>query len=205
MPLSSRNKKIIVVGIIYIGILASVIGWNWIQYQNRLQLSPCEDESWCVRVYGNVKEELSIGISYLTNNETFDYIPDTYFNMSNSWGTQYRRIYSGISVADILQSTQIIGPDAKYIQFESNDGFSSFLLPLQVVLENPQSVLLVHREGRQEIESKENGGDGPIMSFVALDILQNNTEILLIFQENGQDFAYNSVYNVKYCNSIKII
>jgi hypothetical protein len=125
--------------------------------------------------------------------------------MNNSWATQYRKTVAGVSLADILQKTNFISEDAKYIQFQANDGFSSFKLPLQVVYDNPQYVLLIHRVNGQDLGFKEEGDDGPIMGFVALEAIQNNPEIIKIFQENGQDAIYNSVYNVKWVSTILII
>jgi hypothetical protein len=159
-----------------------------------------------VKIYGEgIQEEIYIPLSDIQNNDTFNYINNKDFDMLNSWGTEYHRSYSGIALDDVLIKAGLTGLYDERLQFEADDGFKSFELPVRIVLSNPGMVLLAHKEENQLLEPKELGGDGPVKSVVSLEAIQNDTEVQAIFKSNGQNFVYNSVFAVKYCKWIKII
>jgi len=165
----------------------------------------CVNETWCVSITGNVNEIVQIGISKLRDNKTFTYVPDTQYAWLNSVGSSSTVSFAGVELADVLKKTKVLPSNATELRFVGTDGYSSFDLPISVVLANPDRVLLANRENNNALGTKDQGGDGPIKSFVALDVLQGNTEVAAIFQAQGQSTVYNSVYAVKWCNSIIII
>jgi len=165
----------------------------------------CVNETWCVTISGDVQSVVHIGLSKLQNGSTFTYVPDKQYPMVNSVGTQYNATFAGISIADIFNKTKVLLPNATMLDFMGSDGYASFELPISVVLDNPNDVLLANRENGQVLGTKADGGDGPIMSFVALEALQGNSQVASIFRSNGESKVYNSLYAVKWCNSIVIL
>ena len=185
-----------------------VYNWTLLGSQDQKPLSSkwkCINESWCVTISGNVNESVQIGISKLRDNSTFVYVPNRPYAWLNVEGSSDTMYFAGVELADVLVKTKVILPNATKLQFEGTDGYVSFELPISVVLANPDEVLLANSENNNTLATKDQGGDGPIKSFVALDVLQGNAEVTAIFHANGKTFVYNSGYAVKWCNYIKII
>ncbi|WP_371804206.1 hypothetical protein [Candidatus Lokiarchaeum ossiferum] len=204
IKISKRHISIIGASIIFFSILGTLFIYNWNQYQtNRDQFKNCND-SWCVRISGNVNYEMSVGISYLLN-DSFARVENQEFQVLNSFETNYNKTLSGVVLWDILNQTGLLRGNSSLIQFQASDGYKSFKLPLRIIQNFPKMIIIVTHIDGKLIPPKENGGDGPLMAAVDYPSLINDSEVEQIFNDNQQDFVYNSQYNVKYLNSIIII
>ena len=199
---SSRKKKIIAASVIFFSILISLFIYNWASYQ--VQFDECNDPNGCIRIYGNVIDEKFVPISDLQNDGTFTYIDSQEYKIVNAWTTEYNKSVAGVSLNNIFKTLEIIPDNATYIQFEAVDNFKSFKLPIEVVRNFPNQVLLINKEDGKILEPKSDGGEGPIKGFVSLPALQNNQNVTEVFAENGEDTVYNSVFNVKYLSAVRV-
>jgi hypothetical protein len=203
--LSPRNKKILLFSFVFVTVFGILFYYNWQQYQKELnQFQSSCSESNCLKIYGNVDDDLYIGISALLD-DTFDREENIDFFMINRFSTEFSVKVSGVQLFDVLGKADILSGNATRIIFESIDGFKSFELPISIIKNNPTLILIVTHVNGVTIPSKDNGGDGPLKSVVSYDTIKNNTEIQQIFAENNVDFVFNTIYNVKYLSAIKII
>jgi hypothetical protein len=163
------------------------------------------NDSWYLRIYGNVIREYYIGISTLLNSSNFLYLERVPIQFLNSWGTIWNRDFSGVPLDDIFQKLDSFQPSATMLRFEAIDNYISFNLPIKTVIDNPNCTMIADKERGFPLLSQNLGGDGPLKSIVKLDILQNDPEISQIYAANGQTTIYNSQYAVKYCTAIKIL
>ena len=161
------------------------------------------NESWVIRIYGNVKREYYIGLSFLENSSLFNYTT-RHFYMVNQYGTEWNRDFSGADLEMIFNQTDCLSNDSKSLRFLADDGYSSFELPVRLIVENPGNVLLARKENDVLLKPKTDGGDGPIKSVVSFEIIENDAEITEIYADKGQDVIYNSQYAVKYCSELFI-
>lgn len=209
--LTRRNAAIVIFSVAFVTAVVALFIYNWQSTQVvQTPQSPrsqwnCVNETWCVNIYGDVQQEAHIGISKLMNGSTFTWVPEKTYSMVNSYGTQENVTLAGVSLASIFNKTQILSPNATDLEFIGVDGYASFELPISVVLANPNSVILASYENGHPITTKSQGGDGPIESFVILDVLQNNPDVTEIFHDNGESTIYNSTYKCMYCDAIKIL
>ncbi len=190
--------------IIFFIILGSLFIYNWMEYQAiREKFEDCDD-SWCVYISGNVNYEMFVGISYMLN-DSFSRVENREFQFFNSFGTRYNKTLSGVVLWDMLNQPNFLTDDANLIRFEASDGYKSIELPISIIRDFPEMVILVTHIDGQLIETKEDGGDGPLMAAVDFPSIMDNEEIIKIFEDHQQDFVYNSLYNVKYLDSIIVI
>ncbi|MHA1672515.1 MAG: hypothetical protein ACTSYI_02720 [Promethearchaeota archaeon] len=154
-----------------------------------------------IHFYGDgVKNPLNVSHSALLNETytTFRNIPYLSLNRVNITDNL---MITGVSLADILQTNDILRDNATYVQFVGVDGAKSFYFPLRIILADVQNVLIV---------TEENGGspvDGPLKIAVFMDAIENDTELIQYFQENcapGEDFVHNSKYAWKWLTAIHI-
>jgi len=199
---TSRKKKIIIASVIFFSILISLFAYNWLAFQG--EFDECDDPNDCIRIYGNVINEKFVSGSEIQNNVLFTYVESQEYDMLNSWGTEYSKTVSGVSLNSIFERLSIIPINATYIQFEAVDNFKSFKLPIEVVRNFPNQVLLINKEYGRILKPKSDGGEGPIKGFVSLPALQNNQNVTEVFAENGENTVYNSVFNVKYLSAVRV-
>ena len=204
MKISKRKLTILGAALIFFSVLGTLFVYNWNQYLKvREQFKDCND-SWCVNLTGNVNYEMSIGISYLLN-DTFDRIENREFQILNRVETQYNKTMSGVILWDILNQTDFLRDNSTLLRFQASDGYRSFEIPIRIIKEFPEMVIIVTHIDGQRINLKENGGDGPLMGGVDYPCITNDPELEQIFSDRQQDFVYNSQYNVKYLDTIIII
>lgn len=202
--MQKRSRNILLISIVFTITLASLFTYNWIEYQRVMQKYQQCDDTWCIRIYGNVQEESFFGISNVLNGD-FERLENRSFYYLNMYNTSRTFNVSGIRVWDVLQSVKILLGDYEYIRFEATDGYKTYLIPISLVIENPDSFLIISHINGEPIPSKEDGGDGPLMSAVFLDALAQSPEMIQIFQDNlppGFNHVHNSKFTVKYLNAI---
>jgi hypothetical protein len=205
MPkISRRNLKILLSSLVFLSILVPLIAVNLIEFQQRVLLMQC-GESWCIRIYGNVKEEFNIGLSYFEKNDPFDYISVDSVAMLNRVGTSWTQAYAGVSLSDIFELTDCIPDNATLLRFEAVDGYKSFNLPIRIVTDNPDQIIICNSENGQILATKEQGGEGPLKSYVPLELIQNDAEVQQIYSDVGLDTVFNSAFSVKWLDAIYII
>ena len=202
--MKARTRNIIIATIIFSAIFGSLFYYNWDLYmETKNQFKECDDSS-CLRITGNVSNDKFIGISYLLN-DSFTRVEDVEFHVVNSVGTEYNRTLSGVMLLDILMLYNLLGDDAEYISFKSIDLYTTFNLPIRLIRENPEMVIIVTHEDGQLLKSKELGGNGPLAAAVDYDCIKDDSEMQQIFEDKNQDFVHNSKFNVKYLDTIIVI
>lgn len=202
--MKARTRNIIIATIIFSAILGSLFYYNWNLYmETKDQFKECDD-SCCLRITGNVSDDKFIGISYLLNG-SFTRLENVEFYVLNSFGTEYNKTISGVILLDILDLYNLLGDDAEYIRFQALDGYKSYNLPIRLIKDNPEMVIIVTHEDGQLLKSKEMGGNGPLMVAVNYDCIKDDSEMQQIFEDKNQDFVHNSKYNVKYLDTIIVI
>ncbi|MCP4763985.1 MAG: hypothetical protein GY870_19590 [archaeon] len=193
-----RNIKIMASIIIFISIVGILFVYNW----SLIPKNDCESD--CIVIYGNVSEEWSISVSSLRG-IFYNREENMEFNMLNSYSTEWTILVSGVQLWDIFEKLDIINDNAEFIKFVASDGYFSPKLPIAIIRDNPESVILATHEDGELIKNKTQGGDGPIIPIVELDVVQNNETVIQIFEEINEDFVHNSKYKVKYLSRIEII
>ena len=202
--MKARTRNIIIATIIFSSILGSLFYYNWSQYAKiKEDFEDCDD-SYCIRIMGNVNFEIFIGISYLLN-DTFTLVENVEFHVVNSVGTEYNRTLSGVMLLDILTLYNLLGDEAEYIRFQSMDGYKTYNFPIRLIKDNPEMVIIVTHEDGKLLNPKELGGNGPLMAAVDYDCIKNDSEMQQIFEDKNQDFVHNSKFNVKYLDTIIVI
>ncbi len=197
----NNNKKfsLLLLGVCFAGFIVSQIGLvSADPSQSDLDQFYSEDT---VHFYGDgVKNSLNISRSALLN-ETYITYQDIHYLFLNRANTTYNLTITGVSLADILQTNDVLRDNATYVQFVGVDGAKSFYIPLRIILADVQNVLIV---------TEEDGGspdDGPLKIAVFMDAIENDTELIQYFQENcapGEDFVHNSKYAWKWLTAIHI-
>lgn len=202
--ISKRHATIIGASFIFFSVLGTLFIYNWNQYQaNRDQFKDCND-AWCLKISGNVNYDMFVGISYLLN-DSFARVENQEFQILNSFETKYNKTLSGVVLWDVLNQTGLLRDNSTLIRFQASDGYKSIELPLRIIQNFPEMIIIVTHIDGQLIPYKENGGDGPLMAGVDYPSIINDNELEQIFSDSQQDFVYNSQYNVKYLDSIIII
>ena len=204
MKFSRRNQAIGIISLIFFSSLGALFIYNWQEYQ-RLQekFEECTD-SYCLYISGNVNYEMFIGITSLLNG-TFPRVEDAEFQVLNSYGNEYNRTVSGVPLWYLLNQTYLLKEDSLHIRFQASDGYKSLELPIQVLQNFPEMVLVVTHVDGELLDYKEDGGDGPLMAAVNFPSIADNTDVEQIFTNWHQDFVHNSKYNVKNLDSIIVI
>ena len=184
--------------------MVSLFIYNWVEYQKVLEkYAVCEDSS-CVRIYGNIQEEVFIGLSDILDGD-YERLENVSYDYLNMYQTSELYNVSGIRIWDILQYIQPILGDVTYFRFEATDGYETYLIPLRLVEAFPDDFLIISHIDGAPLSTKENGGDGPLMSAVFMDAIANDTEIIQLFQDMllpGFDHVHNSKFSVKYLDAI---
>jgi len=179
--------------------------WNQLNLNNSNNNSNNSSEPCYLKIYGNIVEEKTIPYSAIAGNN-YTRIENDPFEFLNSVGTRYNATISGVSLYSLLIYYSLLTNTSKYIQFEADDGYKSPKLPLSILINNPNSVLIATHENGVVYKSKSAGGDGPLVSAVKLDAIQNNQEVIDTLAEIGRaDFVYNTAYKVKYLTAIYVI
>ena len=94
-----------------------------------------------------------------------------------------------------------------HIQFRANDGYKRPKLPISVMRNFPDDVLILTHIRNARIKPKEEGGDGPLLGYCSLSALQSNEEIIQWCAENndyGGTHVYNTMFKVKYFVAIEV-
>ncbi|TFH30880.1 MAG: hypothetical protein E4G98_01230 [Promethearchaeota archaeon] len=199
-----NNKKskilgFLIIGVCFAGVFLSQIGLASADpSQSDLDQLYLDDK---IHLYGDgIKNPINVSHSALLN-ETYTTFLNISYLFLNRVNTTYNLKISGVSLANILQTHDILQDNATYVQFVGNDGAKSFYLPLRIILADVQNVLIV---------TEEDGGapdDGPLKIAVFLDAIVNDTEMIQYFHENcapGEDFVHNSKYAWKWLTAIHI-
>ncbi|MBD3195621.1 MAG: hypothetical protein GF317_11225 [Candidatus Lokiarchaeota archaeon] len=81
--------------------------------------------------------ELSISLSELKSDK-YEKIESHTFDIKNSVGREYERIYSGVSLRSIFEVEDLISgnPSLLYFKFRGRDGYITEALPLSTVFNN---------------------------------------------------------------------
>ncbi|MHA1672514.1 MAG: hypothetical protein ACTSYI_02715 [Promethearchaeota archaeon] len=202
--IKKRTRNILIVTFLFCTVITTLFIYNWVEYQEVMdKYAVCED-SFCVRIYGNIQEEVFIGLSDILDGD-FERLENISYDYLNMYKTSEIFNISGIRVWDVLQSIRPILGDVTYFRFEATDGYSTYLIPLRLVEAYPDDFLIVSHVDGILLQTKEEGGDGPLMSTVSMDAIANDTEIIQLFQDMllpGFDHVHNSKFSVKYLNAI---
>ncbi|MHA1720283.1 MAG: hypothetical protein ACTSWX_04935 [Promethearchaeota archaeon] len=202
--MKTRTRNLIIASIVFSAILGTLFYYNWNRYIETKNLFKECNDTCCLRFTGNVIDEKFIGISYLLNG-SFERVENAEFHVVNSVGTEYNITVSGVKLWDILKIFNLLGDDAKYIRFQSIDGYITYNFPIRLIRNNPELVLIVTHEDGQLLKPKEKGGDGPLKVAIDYDCIKDDPEMQRIFEENHQDFVHNSKFNVKNLDTIIVI
>lgn len=160
-------------------------------------------------IYGNtgsLKQNISIPMNSLYDGSFMikEYINATFLN---AFGRQYEEDIRGVVINEIFTRYDLMYENVTHIQFIAIDGYKSPKLPISVMKENPEEVLiLTHIDGVQ-IKPKIKGGDGPLVGYCSLAVLQSNEEIIQWCAENndyGGTHVYNTMFKVKYFVAIEV-
>ncbi len=202
--LTNRRKiALMIFGIVFFASIGGLFAYNWQQRQDILsKFQDCEDD-WCLRIYGNVQSELLIGISYLLN-DTFERRENVSFHQLNMYNNTREFNISGVVLWDILKKSGIVGTDASSFRFESTDGYETYLLPISILKEHSDEILIVTHIDGEIIPYQADGGDGPLKVAVFMEAIQENPSVQKTFDEYNQNFVHNSKFSVKYLNMIQI-
>jgi hypothetical protein len=204
LKLNRRTLIISASTIIFFTILGSLFINYWQYQQNILEnFQNCDDDDGCLRIYGNIVSEYYIGITDLKNG-TFDRIENISYYQLNMYNNSVEYSISGVKLWDIFNVTGIFASGVEYFRFESTDGYVTYNLPIQFLLENPDAVIIVTQIDGEDIPPKAEGGDGPLESAIFLEPLLESEEVQEIFEDNNQDFVHNSKFSVKYFNMIHL-
>ncbi|MHA1520002.1 MAG: hypothetical protein ACTSRK_07440 [Promethearchaeota archaeon] len=202
--LQKRTRNILIASFLLSTVLVSLFIYNWVEYQEVMEkYAVCEDTS-CVRIYGNIQEEVFIGLSDILDGD-FDRLENISYDYLNMYKTSEIFNISGIRVWDVLQSIRPILGDVTYFRFEATDGYGTYLIPLRLVEAFPDDFLIISHVNGIPLLTKEEGGDGPLMSAVSMDAIAEDPEIIQLFQDMllpGFDHVHNSKFSVKYLNAI---
>lgn len=180
--------------------------WNQLNSNNSNNNNSNNSSELCyLRIYGNIIEEKSIPYSAMVGTN-YSRIENDPYEFLNSVGTRYNATISGVSLYSILMYYSLLTNTSTYIQFEADDGYKSPKLPLSILKNQPNSVLIATHENGVAYKAKSAAGDGPLVSAVRLDVIQNNQEVIDFLAEIGRaDFVYNTAYKVKYLTAIYIV
>jgi len=195
---------------VYLLIILVLFQFNWNQLNstndnNNNNNSNTSSEPCYLRIYGNILEEKSIPYSAMVGNN-YTRIENDPYEFLNSVGTRYNATISGVSLYSILIYYSLLTNTSRYIQFEADDGYKSPKLPLSILIDHPNSVLIATHENGVTYKAKAAAGDGPLVSAVRLDVIQNNQEVKDFLAEIGRaDFVYNTAYKVKYLTAIYVV
>ena len=80
----------------------------------------------------------------------------------NTFGTDNTFIASGVRLVDLIDGLEIQHGNANGIRFIATDGFESPFLPLDLVLENPELVIVYNAMDGEYLEGEDENGDGPL-------------------------------------------
>ena len=196
----TRNRKIGASIIIFISIITILLVYNFAN----VDYFECDEDN-CIKIYGNVKEDAYIGRSDLLSGE-FKIVEIDGFYVYNRFHNTYTVDIIGVQIWDILNRLDIYYDNTTRLIFESQDGYRSPSLPISIMKNFPDCVLLVTHEGGKLLKDKSSGGDGPIISAVSYNEVFENQEVLDFFDEElNQDFVYNSAYKAKWLTSIQVL
>ncbi|MHA1520001.1 MAG: hypothetical protein ACTSRK_07435 [Promethearchaeota archaeon] len=199
---NSKNNKIIgmfILGVCLTGFLASEIGLASAD-PSQSDLDRLYSDK-ILHFYGEgVINPLNVSYDALLDGTytTFRDIPYLFLNRVN---TTYNLTITGVSLADILQTNNILRENATYVQFVGVDGAKSFYFPLRIILADVKNVLIVTEEDGAAPD------DGPLKIAVFMEGIVNDPEMIQYFQENcapGEDFVHNSKYAWKWLTAIRI-
>ena len=196
----TRNRKIGASIIIFVSIISILLVYNFAN----VDYFECENDN-CIKIYGNVKETVYIEQSdLLSNHFKTEQLDDFY--VYNRFHNDHTIDIIGVQIWDILNDLNIYFDNTTRLIFEAQDGYRSPSLPISILKNFPDCVLLVTHEDGRLLKDKASGGDGPIICAVSYDEVFENQEVLDYFEEElGTDFVYNSAYKVKWLTAIQII
>ena len=204
MKQNTRKRVIISTSIFIVVVLGGLFAYNWNLYQRNQQLySECKEDG-CLRIYGNVQQDLFIDPSYLMNN-SFPQIENASYHILNSFHNTEDMYISGVALWEIFTQTQILGDNATYVRFEADDGYQTYFLPIRILRAHPDKVVIMTHIDGMPMLSKEEGGEGPLRIAVYLDVIANDTEVQDTFAQYFQTFVHNSKFSVKYLNAIYVL
>lgn len=180
--------------------------WNQLNSSNSNNNNSNNSSEPCyLKIYGNVAREQFIPYSAIAGNN-YTRIENEPFEFLNSFGTRYNATISGVSLYSILIYYSLLTNTSTNIQFEADDGYKSPKLPISIMINNTNSVIIATHEKGVAYKSKSTGGDGPLVSAVKLNVIQNNQEVIDYLAEIGRaDFVYNTAYKVKYLTAIYVV
>ncbi|UYP48718.1 hypothetical protein NEF87_005003 [Candidatus Lokiarchaeum ossiferum] len=202
--MKKRTLRIALFTVIFSGILVSLFVYNWVEYQKILEKYESCEETWCVRVYGEVTQESFIGYSNFID-DSIPRIENVSYFWKNMYNTTRTFNISGVRVWDVLQSMKQLLQNPQYFRFEATDGYLTYLLPFRLLEEHPDDFIIVTHIDGKIIPNRTNGGDGPLMSAVLMEGIENDPEVISLFQENlspGFNHVHNSKFSVKYFNAL---
>ncbi len=151
--------------------------------------------------YGDgVMESFNISKTALLNN-TYETCKNLNFTWLNKMGTKNYLQISGVFLYSIFNNLDVLNDNATYIRFVGNDGYKSYYFPIRIMKNNTHSVIITTEENG-EVPPK-----GPIESNVLYESIVNDSEMIAMFKElgaSGENFVYNSLFNVHYLSAIEI-
>lgn len=199
-----NRRKIIIISfsLIFFSTIGILFAYNWQIRQDLLQkFEACEDD-WCVRFYGNVQQEMFVGISYLLN-DTFERVENVSFHQVNMYNNTSDFNVSGVKLWDIVSELRIISSEAETFRFEALDGYATYELPINILRNFPDKILIITHIDGELIKPQEEGGSGPLKVAVFMEAILDNPQIEATFEKYNQEFVHNSKFSVKYLNMIQ--
>ncbi|MFX1294477.1 MAG: hypothetical protein ACFFD2_06445 [Promethearchaeota archaeon] len=175
-----RNLKILIFFTAIISVTIPLLVYNFM-IRNPL--------IWELTIKGNVKQEVVIHYQQITDGE-FKIIEDMEFYFINSYGTEESHIYSGPTLWQILNQTDILLENSTKYYFRCYDNYVTESLWLSDIEIHPEYVIIAFKEGDQFLKPKSEGGTGPLRAIVHFNLTNPNP--------NGEYWA-------KYLNEIIII
>lgn len=198
------RRKIIFLSfsLIFFSTLGVLFAYNWQIRQDLLTKFKVCDDDWCIHFYGNVDQEMFVGISYLLN-DTFERVENVPFHQVNMYNNTMDYNVSGVKLWDIISDLRILTSEAKSFRFEAIDGYVSYELPIEILRNFPDRILIITHINGKLIPPQEEGGSGPLKVAVFMDAIADNPEIEATFEKYNQEFVHNSKFSVKYLNMIQ--
>ncbi len=157
-------------------------------------LTTVNTDVWNLKIYGSgTTDEILVPYSDIVSDKYLS-VQDGEFVILNKFNFTYTFFYSGASIWDILEDNGVVAGYATQLRFVASDNYKSEFIPLSLVRDNPNLVIIGYEENGKILEEQSKGGTGPLRSMVNLSVTIQMSPP-----------TYNSQFWVKYVNGIEVI
>ena len=186
MRINRRNLKIAIFFGLLIFAATGLLIYNVINNPDAVKKPSYLD--WTLTIKGNVKNEIDIPYTQIVNG-TYYTIENAKFHIMNNFGREWDTYYTGISLWDLLNKTNILNENSSYAIFKAIDGYVSTKVDLSTIRQHKDEIIIAYKENGEILKLKDDGGDGPLHLILNFSVTDPNP---------------NTPYNVKYLNEIEI-